>query len=67
MKIKNYRLPPTYNATPRRIERLAIHITDYLKAEQAKKQAKGLFFTIKKESVIDALEGFVDPHNFSSQ
>ena len=64
MRIPIHRVSPTYNATPRRVERLAKHLTDYLLAEQSIKQAKGKPFVINIGSMIDALEAFVDPRNY---
>ena len=61
MGIKLHQVPKTYNATPKRINRLANYITMHLKARQAKAQAEGRHFVIRSSDVADILEGFIEP------
>lgn len=62
MKIKQHSVPPTYNATERRIRSLAKYISDNLQAIQAQRQAQGLHLRIHPDMIRNILEGFVDPH-----
>lgn len=64
MGIKLRQVPKTYNATPRRIQGLAKHITHHLLAVQAMRQAKGWEMRIKESDIVNALESFVDPRNY---
>lgn len=61
MGIKHHKAPGTFNATPRRVAILARYICDHLKAEQARCQSQGLYFTIKPSYIEDALESFTAP------
>ena len=61
MGIKHHKVPPTFNATPRRVAILARYICDHLKAEQARCQSQGLHFVIKQSYIEDALDSFTAP------
>ena len=64
MKTKSGKIGDTYNATQRRVNLLAKHIFDALKAEQALCQSRGNYFNLKLNHVINAINGFVDPKAF---
>ena len=61
MGIKLHQVPPTYNATPRRVTLLARHITQHLKATQATHSARNSHYILNEKDVIRALESFIAP------